>query len=133
MNKKPSFILGLTGSIGMGKTTISKMFRDLGIPVWCADTEVNKLYEKNGAATKVFSKELPNVVTEKGIDKKKLRNLIHQDGRILKKIEAIDIGRRSIHDEGAEILREIVKAEIEISIDTSRRLFTLISILSVKI
>ena len=49
------------------------------------------------------------------------------------KIEAIDIGRRSIHDEGAEILREIVKAEIEISIDTSRRLFTLISILSVKI
>ena len=51
----------------------------------------------------------------------------------LKKIEAIDIGRRSIHDEGAEILKEIVKAEIEISIDTSRRLFTLISILSVKI
>ena len=73
----------------MGKTTISKMFRDLGIPVWCADTEVNKLYEKNGAATKVFSKVLPNVVTEKGIDKKKLRNLIHQDSRILKKIEAI--------------------------------------------
>ena len=51
----------------------------------------------------------------------------------LKKIEAIDIGRRSIHDEGAEILKEIVKEEIEISIDTSRRLFTLISILSVKI
>ena len=73
----------------MGKTTISKMFRDLGIPVWCADTEVNKLYEKNGAATKVFSKRLPNVVTEKGVDKKKLRDLIHQDGRILKKIEAI--------------------------------------------
>ena len=89
MNKKPSFILGLTGSIGMGKTTISKMFRDLGIPVWCADTEVNKLYDKNGAATKVFSKEFPNVVTENGIDKKKLRNLIHQDASILKKIEEI--------------------------------------------
>ena len=73
----------------MGKTTISKMFRDLDIPVWCADAEVNKLYEKNGAATKVFSKVFPNVVTEKGIDKKKLRNLIHQDSRILKKIEAI--------------------------------------------
>ena len=73
----------------MGKTTISKMFRDLGVPVWCADTEVNKLYEKNGAATKIVSKKFPNVVTEKGIDKKKLRNLIHQDDRILKKIEAI--------------------------------------------
>ena len=73
----------------MGKTTISKMFRDLGVPVWCADTEVNKLYEKNGAATKVFSKEFPSVVTEKGVDKNKLRNLIHQDGSILKKIEEI--------------------------------------------
>ena len=73
----------------MGKTTISKIFRDLGVPVWCADTEVNRLYKKNGAATKIFSKELPNVVTEKGIDKKKLRNLIHQDGSILKKVEEI--------------------------------------------
>ena len=73
----------------MGKTTISKMFRDLGVPVWCADTEVNKLYEKTGAATKIFSKELPNVVTEKGVDKNKLRNLIHQDASTLKKIEEI--------------------------------------------
>jgi len=89
LNKKPRFILGLTGSIGMGKTTISKMFRDLGVPVWCADTEVNKLYEKNGAATKLFSKEFPSVVTEKGVDKNKLRNLIHQDASILKKIEEI--------------------------------------------
>ena len=73
----------------MGKTTISKMFRDLGVPVWCADTEVNKLYEKNGAATKVFSKEFPSVVRETGVDKNKLRNLIHQDSSILKKIEEI--------------------------------------------
>ena len=51
----------------------------------------------------------------------------------LKKIEAIDVGRRSIHDEGAEVLRDILKEEIDISPDTSRRLFTLISILSVKI
>jgi len=89
LNKKPRFFLGLTGSIGMGKTTISKMFRDLGVPVWCADTEVNKLYEKNGAATKLFSKEFPSVVTEKGVDKNKLRNLIHQNSSILKKIEEI--------------------------------------------
>ena len=73
----------------MGKTTISEMFRDLGVPVWCADTEVNKLYEKNGAATKLFSKEVPSVVTEKGVDKNKLRNLIHQDSSMLKRIEGI--------------------------------------------
>ena len=51
----------------------------------------------------------------------------------LKKIEAIDVGRRSIHDEGSLILQEILKPDIDISADTSRRLFTLISILSVKI
>ena len=83
MSNKPSFILGLTGSIAMGKTTVSNMFRDLGVPVWCADSAVEKLYQKNGAATKLFSKELPSVVTEKGIDKRKLRNLIHQDPSLL--------------------------------------------------
>ena len=73
----------------MGKTTVSNMFRDLGVQVWCADNEVNELYKKNGAATKVFSKEFPSVVTKTGVDKKKLRNLIHKDNAILKKVERI--------------------------------------------
>ena len=51
----------------------------------------------------------------------------------LKKIEAIDVGRRSIHDEGSLILKEILKPDIDITADTARRLFTLISILSLKI
>ena len=89
MNKITKFILGLTGSIAMGKTTVSNMFRDIGVPVWCADSEVNFLYSKNGAATKIFTKEFPNVVTEKGIDKIQLRSLIHEDNGILKKVENI--------------------------------------------
>ncbi|MEC8099859.1 MAG: UPF0262 family protein [Pseudomonadota bacterium] len=51
----------------------------------------------------------------------------------LKKIEAIDVGRRSIHDDGAETLKDILSPDVDLSIDTSRRLFTLISILSAKI
>ena len=51
----------------------------------------------------------------------------------LKKIEAIDIGRRSIHDEGAGILLEAFKEKVEIDMDTARRLFTLVSIISIKI
>ena len=82
-------MLGLTGSIAMGKTTVSNMFRDLSVPVWCADSAVKKLYQKNGAATKIISKEYPDVVTENGVDKNKLRNLIHIDNSILKNIEAI--------------------------------------------
>ena len=51
----------------------------------------------------------------------------------LKKIEAIDVGRRSIHDEGAEKLLEIFKDQVELDMDTARRIFTLMSIISVKI
>ena len=51
----------------------------------------------------------------------------------LKKIEAIDIGRRTIHDEGAGILLEAFKEKVELNMDTARRLFTLISIMSIKI
>ena len=73
----------------MGKTTVSNMFRDLGVQVWCADNEVNELYKINGAATKILSKEFPSVVTNTGVDKKKLKNLIHKDNAILKKVEKI--------------------------------------------
>ena len=51
----------------------------------------------------------------------------------LKKIEAIDIGRRTIHDEGAGILLEAFKDKAELDMDTARRIFTLISIISIKI
>ena len=51
----------------------------------------------------------------------------------LKKIEAIDIGRRTIHDEGAETLLDAFQEKVELDIDTARRLFTLISIISLKI
>ena len=73
----------------MGKTTVSNMFRKIGVPVWCADKEVDALYSKNGAATKIFIKEFPGVITKKGVDKTKLRNLIHKDNSLLKKIEEI--------------------------------------------
>ena len=73
----------------MGKTTISSMFRDLGVQIWCADNEVNELYKINGAATKIFSNKFPSVVTKTGVSKKKLRNLIHRDNAILKEVERI--------------------------------------------
>ena len=51
----------------------------------------------------------------------------------LKKIEAIDIGRRTIHDEGAGILLEAFKEKVELDMNNARRLFTLVSIMSIKI
>ena len=51
----------------------------------------------------------------------------------LKKIEAIDVGRRTIHDEGAEILIDAFQEKVELDRGTARRLFTLVSIMSIKI
>ena len=73
----------------MGKTTVSNMFRDLSVPVWCADQEVLKLYSETGAATNIIVKKYPSVISKRGVDKNKLRNLIHKNNEILKKIEEI--------------------------------------------
>ena len=56
------FLLGLTGSIGMGKSTTAKMFAELGCAVWDADAAVHRLYAKEGAAVAAFQKELPVAV-----------------------------------------------------------------------
>jgi len=82
-----SFILGLTGSIAMGKTTVSEMFKDLGVPVWCADTAVQDLYRPNAEGTRKLKKFLPTAVDKNGVNREILKNFIHKDNEVLKKIE----------------------------------------------
>ena len=66
-------IIGLTGSIGMGKSTTAAMFREAGIPVYDADAEVHKAYDVGGAAVEPVGAAFPGVVREGRIDREELR------------------------------------------------------------
>ena len=89
MSLKQTVLLGLTGSIGMGKSTTAAMFLKRGIPVWDADSTVHKLYAKNGAAVKFFNQEIPSAVSNGKVSRVALKKLIKEDINNLKKIEQI--------------------------------------------
>lgn len=84
-----SFRLGLTGSIGMGKSTAAQMFRDLGHPVWDADEAVHRLYAPGGAAVAKVASAFPGVWKDGGIDRSALRPALALDPSGFARLEAI--------------------------------------------
>ena len=81
--------IGITGSIGMGKTTVSLMFKKNGIKVWNADIEVHKLYKNGNDGYKNIILIYPQLKNKIGIDRKKVSYLIRQKVIDLKKIEEV--------------------------------------------
>ncbi|GIT91444.1 dephospho-CoA kinase [Jannaschia pagri] len=82
-------VVGLTGSIGMGKTTTAAMFRDRGVPVWDADAAVHRLYGPGGAAVSAIADAFPEAVRDGQVDRSALRERIITDQTALSLIEAI--------------------------------------------
>ncbi len=79
--------IGLTGSIGMGKSTTAQMFRDAGVPVLDSDQIVHDLYR--GAAVAPIEKEFPGVVIGGVVDRARLAERVLGDSEALRRLEAI--------------------------------------------
>ena len=84
-----AFRLGLTGSIGMGKSTTAAMFAEEGLPVWDADAAVHRLYGPNGAAVAPIAALYPQAQTAAGLDRDALKRWISTDASALTQLEAI--------------------------------------------
>lgn len=83
------FRLGLTGSIGMGKSTTAALFAAQGVPVWDADAAVHRLYAPGGAAVAEVGALCPAALSDGAIDRSVLRDWIASDRSALSRLEAV--------------------------------------------
>lgn len=84
-----SFRLGLTGGIGMGKSTTAAMFAARGVPVWDADAAVHRLYAPGGAAVAPVAAAFPQALADGGIDRAALKRVLAETPVRLAELEAI--------------------------------------------
>ena len=96
--RKP-FILGLTGSIGMGKSAVAAMLRGLGVPVFDADAAVHELQGPGGACVAPIERAFPGTTGPQGVDRQKLGAAVFGNPDALRQLEAI------VHPEVAEMRR----------------------------
>jgi dephospho-CoA kinase len=98
-----SKVLGLTGSIGMGKSTVAGMLRDLGVPVFDADAAVHALQGPDGALLPRIEAAFPGSTGPRGVDRPKLGAMVFGDPARLAQLEAI------VHPAVAEIRRTFLR------------------------
>lgn len=99
-----TFRLGLTGSIGMGKSTTAGFFRDLGCDVWDADAAVHRLYVKGGAAVEPIGELFPDAIQDGSVSRDILREHLMADPARFPALERI------IHPLVAKDRFEFIKA-----------------------
>lgn len=93
------FILGLTGSIGMGKSEVARMLTELGVPVFDADAAVHELQGPGGALLAPIERAFPGTTGPQGVDRPKLGAAVFGNPEKLRLLEAI------VHPEVAEMRR----------------------------
>ena len=122
-----SFVLGLTGSIGMGKSTTAQMFADEGLPVWDADATVHRLYHPGQPAALAIAALFPGAIDPDGqVNRAALRAMIQADATVLDRLNAAvhplvaaDRAAFLARNEADEIVLLDVPLLYEIGLDTA--------------
>ena len=84
-----TIVLGLTGSIGMGKSTVAAMFREFGVPVFDADAEVRKMQGPGGLLLSPIEEQNPGTTGPKGVDRATLGKAVLADKSALRRLEKL--------------------------------------------
>jgi dephospho-CoA kinase len=82
-------VLGLTGSIGMGKSTVAKMFADEGVPVFDADAVVHRLQGPKGDLVSRIEEHFPGTTDNEGVNRTSLAERVLSDSAALQRLEAL--------------------------------------------
>jgi dephospho-CoA kinase len=106
------FIIGLTGSIGMGKTTAAGFFAERGVPVYSADAAVHRLYE--GEAVSVIEAAFPGTTQDGRVDRARLAACVTGDPAALKRLEALI--HPLVREEERRFLREAEAAGAKVAV-----------------
>ncbi|WP_374516688.1 dephospho-CoA kinase [Brevundimonas sp.] len=110
-------VLGLTGSIGMGKSTTTAMFADEGALVWNADEAVHRLYAAGGAAVGPVGEAFPGVVADGAVDRDRLARALGRDEVAFRRLEGIVhplVARGRLDDLAAAEARGVKLAVLDI-------------------
>ena len=114
-------ILGLTGSIGMGKSTTAKLFAEAGVPVYDADASVHRLYE--GEAAPAIEAAFPGTTVDGKVDRNRLSAKVVHDAAAMKQLERIvhpmlGAGRQKFFDQAEQSGAPVVVVDVPLLFET---------------
>lgn len=117
------FLLGLTGSIGMGKSTTAAMFAAEGVPVWDADAAVHRLYARGAPGVAAIAALRPEAIIDGAVDRARLKEWIATDPEALTRIEAaihplVAADRAAFVDRAAKAGADLVLLDIPLLFET---------------
>jgi len=116
-------LIGLTGSIGMGKSTTAALFAEQGLPVYDADAAVHRLYARDGAAVAPVAELFPDVVVDGAVDRRRLSARVLGNDTAIRALEAVvhplvAADRKAFFDQAATRGADLVILDVPLLFET---------------